>query len=40
MPTVIDTVVQLELAFDGAMKRKRPVFIWGPPGIGKYEVVE
>ena len=22
------------------MKRKRPVFIWGPPGIGKSEVVE
>ena len=23
-----------------AMKRKRPVFIWGPPGVGKSEVVE
>ena len=22
-----------------AMNRKRPVFIWGPPGIGKSEIV-
>ena len=23
-----------------SVKRKRPVMIWGPPGIGKSEVVE
>ena len=23
-----------------AMKKKRPIFLWGPPGIGKSEVVE
>ena len=22
-----------------AMKRKRPLFLWGPPGIGKSELV-
>ena len=23
-----------------AMKKKRPVFLWGPPGIGKSEIVQ
>ena len=23
-----------------SVKRKRPVFIWGPPGVGKSDVVE
>ena len=23
-----------------AMKKKRPVFLWGPPGIGKSDIVE
>jgi MoxR-like ATPase len=23
-----------------AMNRKRPVFIWGPPGVGKSEIVD
>ena len=23
-----------------AMKKKRPIFIWGPPGIGKSETFE
>ena len=22
-----------------AMKKKRPIFIWGPPGIGKSDIV-
>tara|TARA_B100000902_G_scaffold150826_1_gene147364 strand:- start:37831 stop:38916 length:1086 start_codon:yes stop_codon:yes gene_type:complete len=27
-------------AIQVAMKKKRPIFLWGPPGIGKSEVVE
>ena len=23
-----------------AIKKKRPIFLWGPPGIGKSEIVE
>ena len=34
------TSVQLRRALLKAFKVKRPVFIWGPPGVGKSEVVE
>lgn len=30
--------LKAELAY--AFRRKRPVFIWGPPGVGKSEIVE
>ncbi len=34
------TSVQARKAILKAFKSKRPVFLWGPPGIGKSEVVE
>ncbi len=34
------TSVQARKALLTAFKTKRPVFLWGPPGIGKSEVVE
>ncbi len=34
------TSVQARKAIMTAFKAKRPVFLWGPPGIGKSEVVE
>jgi hypothetical protein len=34
------TSVQARKAILTAFKAKRPVFLWGPPGIGKSEVVE
>jgi hypothetical protein len=34
------TSVQARKALLTAFKSKRPVFLWGPPGIGKSEVVE
>ena len=34
------TSVQARKAILQAFKRKRPVFLWGPPGIGKSEVVQ
>ena len=34
------TSVQTRKAVLKAFKTKRPVFLWGPPGIGKSEVVE
>lgn len=34
------TSVQARKAILKAFKAKRPVFLWGPPGIGKSEVVE
>ena len=34
------TSVQARKAILKAFKTKRPVFLWGPPGIGKSEVVE
>ena len=33
------TSVQTRKAMLKAFKAKRPLFIWGPPGIGKSEVV-
>ena len=30
--------LKAEIAY--AFRRKRPVFIWGPPGVGKSEIVE
>ena len=33
------TSVQARKAILKAFKAKRPVFLWGPPGIGKSEVV-
>ncbi len=33
------TSVQSRKAILQAFKTKRPVFLWGPPGIGKSEVV-
>lgn len=36
-PTI--TSVQARKALKAAFKAKRPVFLWGPPGIGKSEVV-
>ncbi len=33
------TSVQARKAILTAFKSKRPVFLWGPPGIGKSEVV-
>ena len=34
------TSVQTRKAILSAFKTKRPVFLWGPPGIGKSEVVQ
>ena len=34
------TSVQARKAILKAFKAKRPVFLWGPPGIGKSEVVQ
>ena len=34
------TAVQARKAILQSFKSKRPVFIWGPPGIGKSEIVE
>ena len=34
------TSVQARKALLKAFKAKRPVFLWGPPGIGKSEVVQ
>ena len=33
------TSVQTRKAMLKAFKAKRPLFLWGPPGIGKSEVV-
>ena len=33
------TSVQARKAVLKAFKSKRPIFLWGPPGIGKSEVV-
>lgn len=33
------TPSRLKLAIQHSIKRKRPLFIWGPPGIGKSEIV-
>lgn len=30
---------RLKLAIQHAIKRKRPLFVWGPPGIGKSQIV-
>ena len=34
------TTIQARRAILKAFKTKRPIFIWGPPGIGKSETVE
>ena len=34
------TSVQARKAILSAFKTKRPVFLWGPPGIGKSDVVQ
>ena len=34
------TAIQAAKSLKQAMKAKRPVFLWGPPGIGKSEVVQ
>ena len=34
------TSVQARKAITTAFKAKRPIFLWGPPGIGKSEVVQ
>lgn len=33
------TSVQAKKALRKAFNKKRPVFLWGPPGIGKSEIV-
>lgn len=33
------TPSRLKLAIQHSIKRKRPLFIWGPPGIGKSDIV-
>lgn len=39
--TEISTITpsRLKLAIQHSLKRKRPLFIWGPPGIGKSDIV-
>ena len=34
------TAVQARKSILQAFKVKRPIFLWGPPGIGKSELVE
>jgi hypothetical protein len=34
------TAVQARKAITAAFKSKRPIFLWGPPGIGKSEIVQ
>ena len=34
------TLREAEKSIRRAMKRKRPVFVWGPPGIGKSDLME
>lgn len=34
------TPSRLMLALKHATRRRRPIFVWGPPGIGKSEIVE
>ena len=34
------TAIQAARSLKQAMKAKRPVFLWGPPGIGKSDVVQ
>jgi len=38
--TLTVTTVQARKAILAAFKAKRPIFLWGPPGIGKSEVVQ
>ena len=38
--TLTITSIQARKALLTAFKAKRPVFLWGPPGIGKSEVVQ
>ena len=34
------TLREAEKSIRRAMRRKRPVFVWGPPGIGKSDLME
>ena len=34
------TTIQAARSIKQAMRAKRPVFLWGPPGIGKSDVVK
>ena len=38
--TLTVTTVQARKAINTAFQIKRPIFLWGPPGVGKSEVVQ
>jgi len=31
---------EAKVALQHAMKKKRPLFLWGPPGIGKSDIMQ